>query len=56
MLEQTPSKAGRKKCSWDQLGSQTKKVCTSSIQEQVEQLAEDRDANSATILSNIMHR
>ena len=54
--DQTPSKTGRKKYSWDELGSQGKNICTASIKEQVEPLANDRGTNSATILSNMLHR
>ena len=52
----TPAKKGRKPERWGRLGSQGKRACTASIQEQLEQLAEERGTEAATITANILHR
>ena len=54
--EVQPSTRGRKRSSWGELEHQGKKVCTASIQAEVEQLAEERGCRPQTILANVMHR
>jgi hypothetical protein len=55
--EPGPSKeGGRRRESWEGIGNQTKKVCTASIQAQIEKLAEERGTQPSTITSNILHR
>ena len=51
-----PSNRGRKRSAWGELEQQGKKVCTASIQAEVEHLAEERDCRPETILANVMHR
>ena len=47
---------GPKRKTWDQLGSQSKRMLTAHVMEELDELAESRDTESHIIAANVIHR